>query len=308
MPFPRSNLDVPSGKKPTWLRVTAPGGASYVHIQEELRRRDLHTVCEEARCPNVGECWRGGTATFMLLGDTCTRACSFCAVKTGNPKGAVDAGEPAKLAEAVAALDLKYVVLTTVDRDDLSDGGAAHYAATVRAIKERDPQILVEVLTGDFQGRRESIARVVESRPEVFAHNVETVERLTPAVRDPRASYRQSLEVLETARSLADGSYTKSSIMVGVGETRDEVVRTMKDLRASGVDLLTIGQYLRPSPKHLPVAEYWSPERFEDLRDEGLSLGFLHVASGPLVRSSYRAGEHFVREVLFKRGSKKETA
>ncbi|MFG0320597.1 MAG: lipoyl synthase [Planctomycetota bacterium JB042] len=308
MPFPRSNLDVPPGKKPTWLRVTAPGGESYVHIKEELRRRDLHTVCEEARCPNVGECWRGGTATFMLLGDTCTRACSFCAVKTGNPKGAVDAGEPAKLAEAVAALDLKYVVLTTVDRDDLEDGGAAHYAATVRAIKERDPQILVEVLTGDFQGRRASIARVVDSRPEVFAHNVETVERLTPAVRDPRASYRQSLEVLETARSLADGSITKSSIMVGVGETRDEVVRTMKDLRASGVELLTIGQYLRPSPKHLPVAEYWSPERFEDLRDEGLSLGFLHVASGPLVRSSYRAGEHFVREVLFKRGSKKETA
>lgn len=304
----RSNLDVPSGKKPTWLRVAAPGGESYVHIKEELRRRDLHTVCEEARCPNIGECWRGGTATFMLLGDTCTRACAFCAVKTGNPKGVVDAREPAKLAEAVAALSLKYVVLTTVDRDDLPDGGAAHYAATVRAIKERDAGILVEVLTGDFQGKRDAIAAVQAARPEVFAHNVETVERLTPSVRDRRATYRRSLEVLETARELADGTYTKSSIMVGVGESQDEVLQTMRDLRAVGVELLTIGQYLRPTPRHLPVSEYWSPERFEVLRDEGLALGFLHVASGPLVRSSYRAGEHFVREVLFKRGSKKETA
>lgn len=304
----RSNLDVPSGKKPNWLRVTAPGGESYVHIKEQLRKRDLHTVCEEARCPNIGECWDGGTATFMLLGDTCTRACAFCAVKTGNPKGLVDEREPGKIADAVASMGLTYVVLTTVDRDDLADGGASHYATTVRAIHERDPEILVEVLTGDFGGRREAIAAVQDSRPEVFAHNVETVERLTPDVRDRRATYARSLDVLRTAKELVPDGYTKSSIMVGVGETRDEVIRTMRDLRRVGVELLTIGQYLRPTPRHLPVAEYWSPERFDDLRDEGLALGFRHVAAGPLVRSSYRAGEHFVQEVLFKRGPKKETA
>ncbi len=304
----RAHLDVPSGRKPAWLRVRAPGGESYLRIKEELRARNLHTVCEEARCPNIGECWAGGTATFMLLGDTCTRACAFCAVKTGNPKGRVDADEPRKLADAVVGLGLQYVVLTTVDRDDLPDGGAAHYAATVRAIKERDRDILVEVLTGDFQGNRDALAIVLDAAPDVFAHNVEAVERLTPAVRDRRASYRQSLEVLRAAKELAPERHTKSSLMLGVGETDDEIVDAMSDLRDVRVDLLTLGQYLRPTPRHLPVERYVEPASFDRLREEGLQMGFLYVAAGPLVRSSYRAGEHFLREVLGRRRSQKESA
>jgi lipoic acid synthetase len=294
----RKNLDVPSPRKPDWLRVKAPGGESYVHIKETLRSRGLHTVCEEARCPNVGECWQGGTATFMLLGDTCTRACGFCAVKTGNPRGRVDAAEPGKIAAAVAAMKLKYVVLTTVDRDDLADSGAAHFAATIRALREAHPGILVETLTGDFRGNGAAIATMLSAAPDVFAHNVETVERLTPRVRDKRAGYARSLAVLRAGRQGLGHGFTKTSIQLGHGETEDEVVATMRDLREAGVELLTIGQYLRPTPRHLPVLRFATPEEFDRLRDVGLELGFRHVASGPLVRSSYRAGEHFVATAL----------
>lgn len=299
----RANLDVPSGKKPDWLRVKPPGGDSYVRIKGLLRSRGLHTVCEEARCPNVGECWSGGTATFMLLGDTCTRACGFCAVKTGNPRRRVDADEPRKLAESVANMGLRYVVLTTVDRDDLSDGGAAHFAATVRAIRALDPGIRIEVLTGDFRGDAAALAVLLEAQPDVFAHNLETVERLTPVVRDRRATYRQSLAVLRRARQLAPQVYTKSSLMVGLGETTDELLLSMRELREHGVDLLTIGQYLRPTPQHLPVVSFLDPAGFATLRAAGLELGFAYVAAGPLVRSSYRAAEHFIEQVLANRPS-----
>lgn len=298
----RSNLEIPQGKKPSWLRVPAPGGENYVRIKESLRERGLHTVCEEARCPNMGECWRGGTATFMLLGDTCTRACAFCAVKTGNPRGRVDQDEPEKLAESVRGLGLRYVVLTTVDRDDLEDGGAAHFAASIRALHGLGEGILVEVLTGDFRGREPSIRAVLDAEPEVYAHNVETVERLTPRVRDVRASWRQSLGVLELAKRIRPASFTKSSLQLGHGEERGEILAALADLRAAGVDLLTLGQYLRPSPKHLPVERFVPPAEFAELREQALALGFLHVASGPLVRSSYRAGEHFIEDVLRRGG------
>ncbi len=294
----RANLDQPQGKKPSWIRVQAPGGENYVHIKETLRERGLHTVCEEARCPNLGECWRGGTATFMLLGDTCTRACAFCAVKTGNPKGVVDAGEPEKVAAAVGALKLRYVVLTTVDRDDLADGGAAHYAATVRAIRAHDANVRIEVLTGDFQGNEASLRTVLASEPDVFAHNLEVVERLSSVARDRRATYATSLEVLAAVKRIAPSRLTKSSLMVGLGETEAELIASMRDLRAAAVDFLTIGQYLRPTPLHLPVVEFVEPATFERLRSIGMELGFRYVASGPLVRSSYKAAEHFIESML----------
>lgn len=294
----RANLDQPQGKKPSWIRVQAPGGENYVHIKETLRERGLHTVCEEARCPNLGECWRGGTATFMLLGDTCTRACAFCAVKTGNPKGVVDAGEPEKVAAAVGALKLRYVVLTTVDRDDLADGGAAHYAATVRAIRAHDANVRIEVLTGDFQGNEASLRTVLASEPDVFAHNLEVVERLSSIARDRRATYATSLEVLAAVKRIAPSRLTKSSLMVGLGETEAELIASMRDLRAAAVDFLTIGQYLRPTPLHLPVVEFVEPATFERLRSIGMELGFRYVASGPLVRSSYKAAEHFIESML----------
>lgn len=294
----RANLDRPHAKKPAWIRVQAPGGENYVRIKETLRERGLHTVCEEARCPNLGECWRGGTATFMLLGDTCTRACAFCAVKTGNPKGVVDADEPHKIAAAVGALKLRYVVLTTVDRDDLADGGAEHYAATVRAIRAHDAKVLVEVLTGDFRGNESALRTLLAAEPDVFAHNLEVVERLTPLARDRRASYRTSLDVLAQVKRVAPHRLTKSSLMVGLGETEAELIAAMRDLRAAAVDFLTIGQYLRPTPLHLPVAEFVPPDAFTRLRDVGLELGFRYVASGPLVRSSYKAAEHFIESML----------
>jgi lipoyl synthase len=292
------NLEVPSPRKPDWLRVRAPGGANYVHIKATLRSRNLHTVCEEARCPNVGECWQDGTATFMLLGDTCTRACAFCAVKTGNPRGIVDAGEPEKIAESVAAMRLRYVVLTTVDRDDLPDSGAAHFARTVRAIRGHDPAILIETLTGDFRANEAALATMLEARPDVFAHNLETVERLTPRVRDKRAAYRTSLRVLERGRALLEGGFVKSSLQLGHGEDEDELVAAMRDLRSAGVELLTLGQYLRPTPKHLPVARFVPPAEFERFAAIATELGFRDVAAGPLVRSSYKAGEHFVATQL----------
>ncbi len=288
-------------RKPEWLRVRPAGGESYAHLKGLLRTLDLHTVCEEAHCPNVWECWGGGTATIMLLGDLCTRGCRFCAVRSGNPQGALDLDEPRKVAEALADLGLTYVVLTSVDRDDLPDGGASHFAATIRAIKARSPGILVEALIPDFQGDLDAVRTVVDAGPDVLDHNLETVRRLQGAARDRRANYEQSLSVLRGAKAMRPGLFTKSSLMLGLGETREEVLEAMRDLRANGVDLLTLGQYLRPSEWHLPVQEYVSPEAFDALRVRGEALGFAYVAAGPLVRSSYRAGELFLERVLRQR-------
>ena len=291
-------------RKPEWLRVRPPSGENYAHLKTLLRSRDLHTVCEEAHCPNVSECWDGGTATIMLLGDTCTRGCRFCAVTSGNPRGAVDVDEPRKVAGAIAELGLTYVVLTSVDRDDLPDGGAGHFAQTIREIKARDADVLVEALIPDFQGDLAAVRTVVDASPDVLDHNIETVRRLQHPVRDRRAGYEQSLAVLRGAKSMRDGLYTKSSIMLGLGETHDEVLETMHDLRDAGVDIVTLGQYLRPSGWHLPVQEFVPPERFDAYRREAEAMGFLYAAAGPLVRSSYRAGEFFVENVLRGRGSR----
>ncbi len=288
-------------RKPEWLRVRPPSGESYAHLKGLLRTLDLHTVCEEAHCPNVWECWGGGTATIMLLGDRCTRGCRFCAVTSGNPHGVLDAEEPRKVAEALADLGLTYVVLTSVDRDDLPDGGAAHFARTIREIKARDPDILVEALIPDFQGDLGAVRTVLEAGPDVLDHNLETVRRLQAVARDPRANYEQSLSVLRGAKASSPSVFTKSSLMLGLGETRDEVVEAMRDLRANDVDFLTLGQYLRPSEWHLPVQEYVAPEAFDELRAAGEALGFAYVAAGPLVRSSYRAGEFFLEKALRER-------
>lgn len=285
-------------RKPDWLRVRPPSGKSYVALKSLFRSLNLHTVCEEAHCPNVWECWGGGTATIMLMGDTCTRGCRFCAVKSGNPRGALDLDEPRKVAMALAEMDLSYVVLTSVDRDDLPDGGAGHFARTVREIKARRPDMLVEALIPDFQGDADAIRTVVDAGVDVLDHNVETVERLQRQVRDPRASYRQSLDVLRAAKEMRDGLFTKSSIMLGLGETRQEVLDTMRDLRSADVDIVTLGQYLRPSAWHLPVEEYVPPAVFDGFREAGEAMGFAYVAAGPLVRSSYRAGEFFLEKVI----------
>ena len=295
-------------RKPEWLKVRAPGGERYTHIKETLRRYDLHTVCEEARCPNVGECWGDGTATIMILGDVCTRGCRFCAVTTGNPRGAYDPREPEHTGRTIAAMGLQYVVITMVDRDDMLDGGAGHVAETLRAIRTHSPEILIEALLGDFSGNLDDVATaVVEGRPDVFAHNVETVERLQRTVRDARCSMERSLAVLRQSKTVSPETYTKSSIMVGLGETREEVLETMRALRSVDVDVLTLGQYLRPSPKHHELVRYWSPEEFEDLRVQGMAMGFRYVASGPLVRSSYKAAEAFLRGQLMKTTGPVET-
>ena len=292
-------------RKPEWLRVRPPAGENYAHLKSLLRSLDLHTVCEEARCPNVGECWGGGTATIMLLGDVCTRGCRFCAVRSGNPHGVVDPDEPRKVAVAIADLGLTYVVLTSVDRDDLPDGGAAHFASTIREIKQRNPEILVEALIPDFQGDMEAVRCVVDAGPDVLDHNLETVRRLQTAARDRRAGYDQSLAVLRAAKAMRPGIYTKSSIMLGLGETEGEVLEALRDLRAVDVNILTLGQYLRPSAWHLPVQEFVSPDRFDAYREIAERMGFLYVASGPLVRSSYRAGEFFLESVVGRRGSER---
>jgi lipoic acid synthetase len=289
--------------KPPWLKVRAPGGDTYHGLKQTFRELDLHTVCEEARCPNVGECWREGTATVMLLGDVCTRGCRFCAVTTGNPRGAVDTREPEHVARAIARLDLQYVVMTMVNRDDLLDGGADHVGRTVSRLKSLRPDILVETLVGDFCGHLSSVDVVVDAKPDVFAHNIETIRRLTRTVRDVRSSYDQSLAVLERAKKRAasngeKGQLTKSSIMVGLGETDEEVVEAMRDLRAVGVDVVTIGQYLRPTPKHHDVLRFVPPDTFAMYEKEALAMGFTYCASGPLVRSSYRAAEVFLRSLL----------
>jgi lipoic acid synthetase len=285
--------------KPEWLKVRAPGGDTYHHLKKTFRELDLHTVCEEARCPNVGECWREGTATVMLLGDVCTRGCRFCAVTTGDPRGAVDVREPEHVARAIARLDLQYVVMTMVDRDDLLDGGAEHVARTVTRLRALRPDILIEALVGDFHGHLGAVDVVALAAPDVFAHNVETVRRLTRTVRDARCSYDQSLAVLRRAHERsAEGRLTKSSIMVGLGETDDEVLETMRDLRQAGVSVVTIGQYLRPSPRHHEVVRFVEPAVFAGWERAAAGMGFLHASSGPLVRSSYRAAEVFVRSLL----------
>ena len=281
----------------TGSRLGRPGG-NLCPIKQLLKTLNLHTVCEEAHCPNVAECWGGGTATVMLMGDTCTRGCKFCNVKTGNPKGVLDPQEPEKVAYALSELGLTYIVLTSVDRDDLPDGGADHFARTVEEIKKRKPDLLVEVLVPDFRGDEKAIRRIVECGADVVAHNVETVERLTQKVRDGRCGYAQSIGVLATIKAMRPGVYTKTSLMVGLGETLGEISATMDDLRRVGVDILTIGQYLRPSSWHLPVESYLPPASFKEMEEMGLKKGFLCVPSGPLVRSSYRAGEKFLEGLL----------
>jgi len=278
--------------KPEWLRVRMPGGGRYEQVKRTLRELNLHTVCEEASCPNLGECWGGGTATVMLMGDVCTRGCRFCDVSSGLP-APLDPLEPRHLAEAVGRLGLDYLVVTSVNRDELEDGGASHFAQAIVELRRAAPKTLVEVLTPDFQGSRDALQMIVDAQPTVAAHNVETVERLTPRVRDRRATYRQSLDVLDFYKRR--GMRTKSSIMLGLGETHGEVITAMRDLRSVGCDILTLGQYLRPSEKHLAVEEFVRPEVFSRLEREGLALGFRFVAAGPLVRSSYKAGEYFIQ-------------
>lgn len=290
--------------KPEWLKVRPPSGENYKQIKGLSGNLGLHTVCEEAHCPNIGECWGGGTATFMLLGDVCTRGCRFCAVTSGNPKQVIDEFEPTKIAYALKQMNLNYVVLTSVDRDDLEDGGAAHFAKTIIETRRSCPAMLIEVLTPDFQGDLGAVRKVVEAHPDVFGHNIETVARLQSVARDRRANYAQSLKVLRSVKEMDDSIYTKSSIMLGLGERDDEVVQSMKDLRSVDVDILAIGQYLRPSSWHLAVEEYVPPSKFEHFREVGESLGFKFVAAGPLVRTSYRAGEFFI-ENLVRRERKK---
>ena len=285
-------------QKPEWIKVKLPTGENYVRIKRLLREANLHTVCEEANCPNISECWGGGTATFMLMGDTCTRGCRFCNVKVGNPQKVLEGAEPSKIANVVKLLGLRYIVLTSVARDDLQDGGADHIAKTVEAVSTANPSILVETLIPDFRGDVFALKRVIESGVAVLAHNVETVRRLTPFVRDRRAYYEQSIEVLRNAKSLKPDLITKSSIMLGLGETESEVIQTMADLRSVEVDALTIGQYLQPSRGHLPVTEYVHPETFERFRRIGEEIGFVYVASGPLVRSSYKAGEYYLENII----------
>lgn len=286
--------------KPHWLKVKAPSGENYTRIKGMLHDLKLSTVCEEARCPNMGECWGGGTATFMLMGDVCTRGCKFCHIKTGNPKGVLDPNEPEKVAYSISQMDLEYVVITSVDRDDLPDQGSGHFARTVRTIKRLAPEVIVEILTPDFRGQRDLVDLITEAKPDVFAHNIETVERLTKSVRDPRAGYRQSLQVLKMVKEKDPTVYTKTSIMLGLGETDEEVLQSLKDLREIECDVVTFGQYLQPTPRHLKVQEFITPEKFKYWQDVSEKMGFLYVASGPLVRSSYRAGEFFMKGLVEK--------
>lgn len=292
-------LDKPKfSPKPEWLKVRAPSGERYSEIVKLAKDLKLATVCQEAKCPNIGECWSGGTATFMLMGDTCTRGCRFCAVKTGNPKGKIDNEEPEKIGHAIAKMKLDYVVITSVNRDDLPDQGSSHFARTIETIKKNDPKLIVEVLTPDFRGRRDLVEKLVHAKPEVFAHNIETVERLTPKVRDPRATYRQSLSVLKMVKEIDKTRHTKSSIMLGLGETDEEVIQALKDLREVDCSVVTFGQYLQPYKRLLKVIEFITPEKFKFWQKTAEDMGFLYVASGPLVRSSYRAGEFFMKGMI----------
>lgn len=279
--------------KPEWLKVRMPGGERYNRLKARSRELRLHTVCEEAQCPNIGECWGGGTATFMVMGDTCTRGCRFCAVDTSRRPAPLDGDEPHNVANAIAELGLDYVVVTSVNRDDLPDQGAGHFAACIRAIHAQAPTTLVETLIPDFRGRLDLLDVVLDARPDVLSHNVETVPRLQAAVRDPRANWQQSIDILRGARRV--GQLTKSSIQLGHSETEAEILEAMQLLRDVEVDFLTLGQYLRPSPQHLEVKEFVRPEVFTRLEEAGRAMGFAYVASGPLVRSSYKAGEFFIR-------------
>jgi lipoic acid synthetase len=281
--------ELPRGGKPEWLKVRAPGSENYLRLKGLMRGLGLHTVCEEANCPNIGECWHHGTATFMILGDTCTRSCGYCNVVHGTPKP-VDADEPVKVAEAIHGLELNYVVVTSVDRDDLPDFGATQFARTITETKQRIPECRVEVLIPDFQGNEDALKIVLEARPDILNHNIETVERLYRTAR-PGGRYARALQVLRNSRAMAPGIPTKSGLMVGLGEEFDEVVQVLKDLREAGVEIVTIGQYLRPSLANLPMTRYYTPSEFAELKRIGTELGFGHVESGPLVRSSYHAHE-----------------
>ena len=283
------DLGVLKTGKPRWLKAPIPAGQGYEKVRRNIREHRLSTVCEEAKCPNMGECWNAGTATIMLMGAVCTRACRFCAVDTGNPRGWLDADEPENTALSVELMGLKYIVLTSVNRDDLPDGGAGHYAAAIRAIKARTPHVAVEALTPDFEGVLGDVEVVVDSGLEVFAQNVETVRRLTHPVRDPRASYQQTLDVLAHAKKHRPDVLTKTSLMLGLGETDEEILESMDDLREASVDILTLGQYLRPTINHLPVDRYVPPQKFDEYRQQALERGFRECVAGPLVRSSYRA-------------------
>lgn len=295
----------PNARLPKWLKVPIPKGKSFHQVKNDVKELKLATVCEEAKCPNIGECWGGkkseATATIMLMGDTCTRGCRFCSVKTNRKPAALDPMEPINTAEAISRWGLGYVVLTTVDRDDLPDGGAAHLSESVKQIKEKSPNTLIEVLSGDFRGDLNSVQTLANSPLDVFAHNVETVEDLTPHVRDRRATYRQSLKVLENAKLNNNHILTKTSIMLGFGESDEQIMQTLKDLRDINVDVVTFGQYMRPTKRHMKVVEYVTPEKFDYWRDVALDLGFLYCASGPLVRSSYKAGEAYIENVIRKR-------
>jgi lipoyl synthase len=280
-------VETPRTRKPPWLRVRMPAGETYFELKGLVRQNRLHTVCEEAMCPNIGECWSQRSATFMLLGDTCTRSCGFCAVKTGRP-GALDEQEPERVAEAITILNLRYAVITSVNRDDVRGGGSHIFAATIRAVRRRLPDCRVEVLIPDFKGDWDALATVVEAGPDILNHNMESIARLYYKVR-PQAKYERSLELLQRVKQLDPTMRTKSGLMVGLGEAPDEIVETMRDLRHVRCDLLTIGQYLCPSPQHLPVEHYYHPEEFTTLKHQGETMGFMHVEAGPLVRSSYHA-------------------
>jgi lipoic acid synthetase len=282
-------ISQPRLPKPDWLKVRAPGSPSYLRLKGLMREMNLHTVCEEAQCPNIGECWNHGTATFMILGDVCTRACAYCAVAHGRP-GAVDGTEPARVADAIKALDLRYVVITSVDRDDLTDGGASIFAGTVRETRARLPECRIEVLIPDFQGDEAALRTVLDSGPDVLNHNTETVPRLYKMARSG-GRYSRTLELLERSRRYAPNIPTKTGLMVGLGEEHDELVQTFRDLREAGCGILTVGQYLRPTPQHAPMVRYYHPDEFRELKRIALALGFVHVESGPLVRSSYHAHE-----------------
>ena len=288
----------PRPRLPPWLKATLPGGARYTTIKANLRQRKLATVCEEAACPNIGECWNEGTATLMLMGESCTRTCRFCNIKNDPRPAPLDPAEPDRAAEQVALMGLDYVVMTSVNRDDLPDGGADHFGRVITAVRERNPQTLIEVLTPDFAGVERDVHTVVDAAPHVFAHNIETVEALSRGVRDRRATYAQSLAVLTMAKRRAPTRLTKTSLMLGLGETDAQIEQTLLDLRAHDVDVLTLGQYLRPSPWHHEVKAFIAPEAFTNWQIHAESLGFRYVASGPMVRSSYRAGEFYLRALL----------
>jgi lipoic acid synthetase len=285
--------DTPIQRKPDWIRVKAPNGAGYARTRDIVREHGLHTVCEEAGCPNIGECWDKAHATFMIMGDTCTRACSFCNVKTGLPHG-LDPHEPELVARAVEKLKLSHVVVTSVDRDDLDDGGAGHFASTIRAIRERSPATTIEILTPDFLRKEGAVERVMESPPDVFNHNLETVPRLYLSIR-PGARYYVSLRLLARGKEIDPSMFTKSGLMVGLGESREEIMQVMDDLRAANVDFLTIGQYLQPTRKHAAVERFWMPDEFKGLESIARAKGFLMVSASPLTRSSYHAGEDFAQ-------------